>query len=97
MSELVNRKPNKSEVLLWSIALPGFGQLLNKKYVKGIFFILVEIFINVKAVLNVVIVHSFLGQMELAVDKTNYLWLMFYPCLYLFAIWDAYRDAGAGE
>lgn len=24
------------EKLLWSIALPGLGQLLNKKYAKGI-------------------------------------------------------------
>lgn len=28
---------------------------------------------------------------------TNFQWLMFYPCIYLFAIWDAYRDAGGGK
>jgi hypothetical protein len=22
---------------------------------------------------------------------------MFYPCIYLFAMWDAYRDAGGGK
>ena len=32
---------NKSafEKLMWSIALPGFGQYLNKKYFKGTSFI----------------------------------------------------------
>jgi hypothetical protein len=24
-------------------------------------------------------------------------WLMFYPCLYFFAIWDAFKDAGGGK
>lgn len=96
MSSLVN-KNKKSEVLLWSIALPGFGQLLNRKYVKGILFILFEIIVNIKGRVNEVIVYSFLGQMEQAIQKADYLWIMFYPCLYLFAIWDAYRDAGGGE
>ncbi|MBP1933960.1 hypothetical protein [Ammoniphilus resinae] len=81
------------EVILWSIALPGFGQFLNGKYVKGIVFILLEFVINVKANLNTVIIFSFLGQIDEAIQQTDYQWLMFYPCLYLFAIWDAYRDA----
>jgi len=81
------------EVIFWSIALPGFGQLLNRKYVKGIVFILLEFLINVKANLNTVIIFSFLGQIDEAIHQTDFQWLMFYPCLYLFAIWDAYRDA----
>lgn len=96
MSDFVKRKSKKSEVIFWSIALPGLGQLLNGKYIKGIFFIIVEIIVNIKGLVNIVIIHSFLGQMELAIEKADYLWLMFYPCIYLFAIWDAYRDAGGG-
>lgn len=37
--------------------------------------------------------NSYLGRVEEAIAEANYLWLMFYPCLYLFAIWDAYKDA----
>ena len=37
----------KLEAILWSIALPGFAQLLNKKFVKGIFFIFLEFLVNV--------------------------------------------------
>lgn len=89
------RKKNKrSEVIFWSIALPGFGQLLNQKYFKAFVLVLLEIIINVKGNINLVIVKSFLGEMEEAISQADYLWLMFYPCVYLFAIWDAYRDAG---
>lgn len=86
-------KKNGLEKLLWSIAIPGFGQLLNQKYVKGILLITLEIFINIKSNLNSVIIYSFYGDIDKAIENTNYTWLLFYPCLYFFAIWDAYRDA----
>jgi hypothetical protein len=78
---------------LWGIALPGFGQLLNGKYVKGIFFIILELLINVQARLNTSIIHSFQGNMTKAVQVTDYQWLLFYPCVYIFAMWDGYNDA----
>src|SRR5690625_206052 len=37
---------------------------------------------------------SYLGDISAAIEHADYLWLMFYPCVYLFAIWDAYKDAG---
>lgn len=80
------------EKILWSIAIPGFGQLLNGKYIKGVILIILEFIINMKANINTIIISSFLGQTELAVQQANYQWLMFYPCVYLFSIWDAYRD-----
>jgi hypothetical protein len=86
-------KGRSSEALLWSIALPGFGQLLNKTYLKGIILIVLELLINMKANLNQVIILSFQGNIRGSIEATNYQWLMFYPCVYMFAIWDAYRDA----
>ncbi len=94
MSDLVKKKEKQSEVLFWSIALPGFGQLLNRKYFKAFILITLEFLINVQGKINVVIVYSFLGEMQDAIHEADFLWLMFYPCIYLFAIWDAYRDAG---
>ncbi|MCH1627648.1 hypothetical protein [Fredinandcohnia quinoae] len=85
------------ERLLWSIALPGFGQLLNKHYVKGITFILLEFLVNSQSNFNEVIRLSFLGETQLASELTNYSWLMFYPCLYFFAMWDAFKEAGGGK
>ncbi|BFT74289.1 hypothetical protein [Paenibacillus sp. P36] len=81
------------EKILWSIALPGFPQLLDGKIAKGVLFIGLEILINVQSNFNTAIMLSFQGKMEEAAQLSNYQWLMFYPCLYFFAMWDAYRDA----
>jgi hypothetical protein len=88
---------NAIEKLLWSIALPGFGQLLNGKYIKGFTLIVLEILVNVQANFNEVIMLSFHGDIRSAIVQTNYQWLMFYPCLYFFAMWDAFKDAGGGK
>ncbi|WP_166238908.1 hypothetical protein [Paenibacillus turpanensis] len=82
------------EQLLWNIALPGVAQLLNHKYVKGILFIGLEFLVNVQANFNKVIILSFHGEINQAIAEANYQWLMFYPCLYMFAVWDGFREAG---
>jgi hypothetical protein len=88
---------NKKEALLWSIALPSFGQFLNGKLIKGIVFLVLEFVINVQSNFNEVIVLSFHGEIEKAIIQTDYQWLMFYPCVYFFAMWDAFKDAGEGK
>lgn len=85
------------EKLLWSAAIPGFGQLLNRKYFKGIILILLEFIINSKGNINTIIVSSFYGQTELAAQQADYQWLMFYPCVYIYSLWDAYRDGQEKE
>ena len=81
------------EAILWSIALPGFGQLLNRQVIKGIVLILLEVIINMFSHFNTAIMLSFLGDIDGAAAVTNYQWLMFYPCLYFFSMWDAYKFA----
>jgi len=88
---------NPKEKLLWSIAFPGFGQLLNGKYVKGIIFISLEFIINVQSKFNQIIYFSFNGEISKAIEHTKYQWLMFYPCIYFYSMWDAYKDAGGGK
>jgi hypothetical protein len=85
------------EKLFWSIALPGFGQLLNDKLIKGILLISLEFLVNVQANFNEAIIFSFHGEITKAIQVTNYQWIMFYPCLYFFAMWDAWKDAGGGK
>lgn len=87
----------KEEALFWSIAFPGFGQFLNGKLIKGIVFIIMEFLINVQANFNTIIMASFNGEIEKAIEQANFQWLMFYPCLYFFAMWDAWKDAGGGK
>jgi TM2 domain-containing membrane protein YozV len=83
--------------LLWSIALPGFGQFLNGKPIKGIVFVFLEFLINVQGHFNTIILSSFQGDIKKAIEQADYQWLMFYPCLYFFAMWDAFKDAGGGK
>jgi hypothetical protein len=83
---------NSVEKALWSVAIPGFGQLLNRKYFKGLVLIILEFLINTYSHLNMVIILSFYGEMEKAIQHTNYNWLMYYPCVYSFSIWDAFKD-----
>jgi TM2 domain-containing membrane protein YozV len=84
------------ETLFWSIAFPGFGQFLNGKYVKGIVLLFLEFLVNIMANFNLIIISSFHGETYKAISQANLQWLMFYPCIYFFAIWDAYKDAGGG-
>jgi len=88
---------NRKEALLWSIALPGFGQFLNGRLFKGAVFVFLEFLINVQSNFNEVIILSFHGDIEKSIEQTDYQWLMFYPCLYFFAMWDAFKDAGGGK
>lgn len=83
----------KLEAVLWSIALPGFSQLLSGHIWKGTLFVILEFMINVFSNFNSAIMYSFMGEIDNAIEVTDFQWLMFYPCLYMFAMWDAYRSA----
>ncbi|WP_258567554.1 hypothetical protein [Paenibacillus anseongensis] len=78
---------------MWSISFPGLGQLLNRKYIKGVLLIALEVIINLQSHLNKMIQRSFTGDVGRAIAETDYQWLMYYPCVYMFGIWDANRDA----
>lgn len=84
-------KTTKTEAVLWSIALPGFGQILNGHLVKGLVFIFLEILINVNSRFNLAIIASFHGEIQKASQILDYQWLLFYPCIYMFAMYDAYK------
>lgn len=86
-------KTHKLEAILWSVAFPGFGQLLNGHLLKGFVFILLEFIINVNSSFNQAIMFSFLGEISEAAKAVNHQWLMFYPCVYMYAMYDAYKFA----
>ncbi|MEN6462987.1 MAG: hypothetical protein ABFC94_16670 [Syntrophomonas sp.] len=85
------RSPNIA--LLWSLAIPGFGQIYNKDYLVGVLLVALEFLINTRANLNLIIFYSFRGQFWLAGQSANLQWLLFYPCVYSFAAWHAYTQA----
>ncbi|WP_257348046.1 hypothetical protein [Pseudalkalibacillus decolorationis] len=76
----------------WSAAFPGFGHLLLSKYLRGFVLFTWEVIINVFANVNVAMIYSFQGEIELAKDALDTRWLLIYIPVYLFAIWDSYRS-----
>ncbi|NPV93329.1 MAG: hypothetical protein HPY50_21425 [Firmicutes bacterium] len=79
--------------LLWSLAIPGFGQLYNRDYLIGLVLVALEIVINVNANLNLAILYSFRGRIAEVYQVANFQWLLFYPCVYTFSLWQAYNKA----
>lgn len=79
--------------LLWSLTIPGFGQLYNRDYLVGLILIVLEFLINVKANLNLVIFFSCRGQYLESIKAADLQWLLFYPCVYCFSLWHAYNRA----
>ena len=52
--------------MLWSLCIPGFGQLYNRDYINGLVLVALEFLINVQAKLNLAILFSFRGQIDVA-------------------------------
>ncbi|WP_243454657.1 hypothetical protein [Desulfosporosinus fructosivorans] len=75
----------------WSLTFPGLGHLLLSKYIRGYFLFIWEIFINVKAHINLAILYSFTGRFEMAKDILDINWVLLYIPTYIFSVWDAYR------
>ncbi|WP_342047074.1 hypothetical protein [Bacillus sp. OTU530] len=60
-------------------------------------FISIEFLVNIQANFNEAILSSFHGNIDNSIEKINFNWLMFYPCLYFFSMWDAVKDANGEE
>src|SRR5438128_550588 len=81
--------------MLWSLILPGFGQLYNKDYLVAFVLMGWELVVNLNSNLNVQLVQAFNGNLHAAHQSINYAWGVFYPSIYGFAIWQAFNFAKA--
>ncbi|MDO7789082.1 hypothetical protein P6N53_17870 [Desulforamulus aquiferis] len=79
--------------MAWSTLFPGFGQIYNRDYLPAVLFLVSEFLINVMANLNIGIYHAFNGDYGKSLSVLDFQWLLFYPCIYGFSIWQAYRYA----
>jgi TM2 domain-containing membrane protein YozV len=76
----------------WSAAFPGFGHLLLSKYLRGYVLFIWEVVVNIKAKVNLSMIYSFQGNIDLAKEVLETRWLLMYIPVYLFTIWDSYRS-----
>ncbi|WP_240545881.1 hypothetical protein [Paenibacillus artemisiicola] len=81
---------------LFSTLMPGFGQIYNRQFVKGIIFVICEHFDNVAGNINSAIHLDFNGHHAQAVGATDFGYMLFYPGFYAYAIWDAWYYAKPG-
>jgi hypothetical protein len=97
LGKMRHRREYKSPyaAAVWSMVLPGFGQLYNKDYIIGFVLLGFEFLINLYSNLNLALVHSFTGDFAQAHSVIDYSWGMFYPSLYAFSIWQAFNAAKA--
>lgn len=84
-------KQNPYIVAWWSGALPGFGHILLAKHFRGILFFAWEILVNVMSNLNLAMVYSFNGEIDMAIQVIEPRWILMYIPMYIFMIWDSYR------
>lgn len=77
----------------WSALLTGFGHLYNGKAFKAAILLSWTVAIIYLSQLNNGIIATFNGQFDGAKDIIDYQWLLFFPSIYLFAMWDAYNDS----
>ncbi|WP_421378149.1 hypothetical protein ACOJQI_12250 [Bacillus salacetis] len=94
---MMRKKEDPFECILLNIALPGTCQILNGNYIKGILLLFLAGTINMKSNLNQMIFLLFNGETAKIQSAADLNWLMFYPCVYFFALWDAFKDAGGGR
>lgn len=80
-------------VVFWSFMFPGLGHLLMCKYLRGYILFLWEIFVNVKAHVNLGIYYSLIGKFDEAKACLDTRWLLLYLPTFIFAVWDSYRTA----
>lgn len=79
-------------VAWWAASFPGFGHMLLGRLVKGYFLFLWEVVVNWYSRLNEAMVYSFTGQFELARLTLNKRWVLLYISVYIYSIWDSYRQ-----
>lgn len=80
----------------FSILMPGFGQIYNQQFIKGIIFVILEHYDNVSGKINDAIHLDFNGAHQQALEIVNYGGMMFYPGFYVYAVWDAWYYAKQG-
>jgi TM2 domain-containing membrane protein YozV len=88
-----NEYKSPASALIWSMALPGFGQFYNGQILLGIILMILEVGVNIISKLNFSIIESFHGDFMKAHNLIKYDWGIYYPSIWAFSMWQAYNKA----
>ncbi|SMQ77824.1 hypothetical protein SAMN05444673_3090 [Bacillus sp. OV166] len=78
---------------LFSILMPGFGQIYNGQFLKGVIFVGIEHFDNMFGKINKAIQLDFNGFHQQALEVVIYDGMLFYPGFFVYTVWDAWYYA----
>ncbi|NHM30691.1 hypothetical protein [Neobacillus terrae] len=81
---------------LFSLLMPGFGQIYNRQFIKGVIFVILEHFDNMVGNINNAIQLDFNGFHQQALEVVNYQGMLFYPGFFVYVVWDAWYYAKEG-
>lgn len=77
----------------WSALLTGFGHLYNMKAFKAVILLAWAVAVISLGNINQAIAATFNGDFRRAKEIIDYQWALYFPSIYLFAIWDSYNDS----
>jgi len=81
---------------LFSMLMPGFGQIYNNQFLKGVIFVIFEHFDNIFGNINHAIYLDFNGLQHQALNQVVHEYILFYPGFYVYVVWDAWYHAKEG-
>ncbi|CAH2713767.1 hypothetical protein BACCIP111895_00921 [Neobacillus rhizosphaerae] len=84
---LDKRKPSTS--VIWTIFMPGLGQLYNHRIITALFIIVWSVIFFYKSCVLEAVSMLFLGQVHQATNVLNAEWLLFLPSIHIFSIYDS--------
>ncbi len=85
-------KRNPAMAIIWSLFIPGLGQLYIHRIVTAFFVIIwCVVFFYYSHGLEAISL-LFLGEIEQATSVLNPEWLLFFPSLYGFSVYDSYMN-----
>lgn len=77
----------------WSVLFIGIGHIYNHKLLNGFILMGWGIIIAVKTNLPYILIFTLTGQFERINEVINYEWLLFFPSIYFFSIYDSYSSS----
>ncbi|WP_274363775.1 hypothetical protein [Paenibacillus thermotolerans] len=78
---------------MWSVLVPGLGQLYLNKLIFGLFVFLYTISLLYFGHIPMAIYYSMIGDFEQAKEIVDMQWLLYLPSIYCYIFYDAYVSA----
>lgn len=82
---------NPYVIAWWSASFPGFAHISLGSYISGFLLFSWEMLVNSQSHLNLAILYSFTGRIEMAKEILNSRWLLLYAPVFIYCIWNGYQ------